>query len=470
MSGGSSSWTLKMYAKSQFWLRLLVATAVSLFVGATHAQFSASQGLIDFGAVEIGASTQPRSFTLTNVSSSEKILFLKVTADYCPSLPPAGCLEQRELDAASFHAEMDCGALIEQGQTCTVKVSFTPLAARQFIATIRLGNDVTGREVAVGLIGNGERRGTHVERRGYSKSMLTGGALYFNSFAARDMSGVKDGKIRIIAKEIKNLNKLRGSGPVQLQAVLSPKLVKDGEFSAPYIVVGVVNLDPLPPDGAHRNIDAVVDYRPPPTGDYYLYYVLAELEGPECDYDGFCVDDYVVFGDLSHYEGRSITEITSGIYFDVPAEVVEYYHAGFGHYFITPDTGEKVLLDLGQISGWTRTGESFPAWKTRPGETPVCRFFSDSFAPKSSHFYTPYGPECEALRQSTVWKNELTSFYVVGGGQNFDCRAGVPIYRLYNNGMGGAPNHRFTISYETREEMRASGWIFEGIIACSAPG
>jgi hypothetical protein len=36
--------------------------------------------------------------------------------------------------------------------------------------------------------------------------------------------------------------------------------------------------------------------------------------------------------------------------------VIEYYHAGFGHYFITANTDEIARLDDGSIAGWTRTG------------------------------------------------------------------------------------------------------------------
>lgn len=38
----------------------------------------------------------------------------------------------------------------------------------------------------------------------------------------------------------------------------------------------------------------------------------------------------------------------------------------------------------------------------------------------------------------------------------------MPIYRVYNNGHGGAPNHRFTTSLTIRARMLAAGWIPEG--------
>jgi hypothetical protein len=43
------------------------------------------------------------------------------------------------------------------------------------------------------------------------------------------------------------------------------------------------------------------------------------------------------------------------------------------------------------------------------------------------------------------------------------CATGtVPLYRLYNNGMGGAPNHRYTTSVAVFNEMIAAGWLPEG--------
>ena len=70
----------------------------------------------------------------------------------------------------------------------------------------------------------------------------------------------------------------------------------------------------------------------------------------------------------------------------IPA--VEYYHAGFDHYFMTANPEEIRILDGGAYGGaWKRTGESFTVSQTEDaGTLGVCRFFSVSFAPKSSHF------------------------------------------------------------------------------------
>ncbi len=81
--------------------------------------------------------------------------------------------------------------------------------------------------------------------------------------------------------------------------------------------------------------------------------------------------------------------------------VVEYYHAGFDHYFITPVAAEIALLDAHAppFQDWSRTGFSFNAYALAgaPAEAvAICRFFNDHFAPKSSHFYAPLGFGCEA--------------------------------------------------------------------------
>ena len=64
-------------------------------------------------------------------------------------------------------------------------------------------------------------------------------------------------------------------------------------------------------------------------------------------------------------------------------------------------------------------------------------------------------------------------FGLLSPGPAGDCPAGsVSIYRLYNNGQGAAPNHRYTTSEATRTQMMALGWIPEGygelgVIMCS---
>jgi Repeat of unknown function (DUF5648) len=156
--------------------------------------------------------------------------------------------------------------------------------------------------------------------------------------------------------------------------------------------------------------------------------------------------------------------------------MVEYHHADFDHYFVTADPNEIRTLDSGQFAGWNRTGQIFKMWAsgwiTRAS---VCRFFSASFAPKSSHFYTPVATECDKVKQDPHWIYETAAGYVdLPVPPTGNCPFGPPIYRLYNNGMGSAPNHRYTSSTQIRAEMIAQGWIPEGfgdlgVIGCSPP-
>jgi probable HAF family extracellular repeat protein len=143
---------------------------------------------------------------------------------------------------------------------------------------------------------------------------------------------------------------------------------------------------------------------------------------------------------------------------------IEYHHAAFDHYFVTAIPDEIAKLDNGTFPGWSRTGETFDVYSgEQVGTSPVCRFFSTSFAPKSSHFYTAGTGECATVQRNLDWQFEARVFYVAVPDANGNCVAGTqPVYRLYNNGMGAAPNHRYTTSLATRAAMIAQGWIPEG--------
>jgi hypothetical protein len=157
----------------------------------------------------------------------------------------------------------------------------------------------------------------------------------------------------------------------------------------------------------------------------------------------------------------------------VKVVAVEYYHAAFDHYFVTSIADEIAKLDNGTFAGWQRTGELFYVYAdVPPGSSPVCRFFSTAFGPKSSHFYTPDAPECATVKGNADWQFEGEVFSLPRPDANGGCATGVPVYRLYNNGQGGAPNHRYTTSLAMRTTMLNSGWIPEGsgalgVIMCS---
>jgi len=147
------------------------------------------------------------------------------------------------------------------------------------------------------------------------------------------------------------------------------------------------------------------------------------------------------------------------------ATAVEYYYAAWDYYFVTAFPHEIAVLDGGAFGGvWKRTGQTFPVWSDGTGGgLPTCRFFSTNFAPKSSHFYTPGAAECAGLKNSPDWQYESISFFLKLPNAAGACPAGTAVlYRLYNQGMGGAPNHRYTTSATTFQQMQAAGWLYEG--------
>jgi YVTN family beta-propeller protein len=159
------------------------------------------------------------------------------------------------------------------------------------------------------------------------------------------------------------------------------------------------------------------------------------------------------------------------------AIAAEFHHAGFDHYFHTASNPETRVLQDGVFgTAWKATQEFWRVYTAAgPGLVPVCRFFSTGFDPKSSHFYTPYAQECADLKNGNVWHFEEISYYVALPDDTGACKPGFEeLYRLYNDGQGGAPNHIYTPSRATRDAMKAKGWIPEGtgpqnVFACTPP-
>jgi hypothetical protein len=150
--------------------------------------------------------------------------------------------------------------------------------------------------------------------------------------------------------------------------------------------------------------------------------------------------------------------------------VVEYHHAAFDHYFITPDADEIALLDAHAppLQDWSRTGFSFKAYASTAAPRDavgICRFFNDHFAGRSSHFYAAHGFGCETtLTTFPDWMLEDAAlFSAILPDEAGQCPSGtIPVYRLYNNGAGGAPNHRFVTNLAERQRMIDARYTPEG--------
>ena len=70
------------------------------------------------------------------------------------------------------------------------------------------------------------------------------------------------------------------------------------------------------------------------------------------------------------------------------------------------------------------------------------------------------------LKQQGMWQYEGDVFGLglPAGlpGQGVCGTATQPLYRAYNNGMSGAPNHRYTTDPAVLDAMVAQGWSMEG--------
>ena len=187
---------------------------------------------------------------------------------------------------------------------------------------------------------------------------------------------------------------------------------------------------------------------------------------PSYDDGSITDDDFMrIASYLQGFSGGSGVEVSP---------VVEYYNASFGHYFMTADDDEVTGLDAGAYDyAFLRTGLAFNAYdQPGAGKAAVCRFFTTpgTFGPKSSHFYTANQAECEYVKNLPAWVYEKVAFYIPVP-TNGACPGGTtPIYRMFNNGQTGAPNHRFTTSLLVYQDYTATkGWSGEGIVFCAPP-
>ena len=271
----------------------------------------------------------------------------------------------------------------------------------------------------------------------------SGGFEFFNG----------SGTVRQYFERLENDSTTWTSGAIRIMLFVTQAPIVPGQgFS--YWIVTSHQLNPLQPLYDYYGYAATVAFTPPPDGIYYIYLGAFEYENICGSASGYCLDDYYTFSGQVEAAG-------GGVYnYSPTTTAVEYFHAGFGHYFTTAQADEIAGLDGGAYGGvWQRTGYTFGVWTSGAGLYDVCRFFQVYFAPKSSHFYTPLDYECAGLiAGSFVWQYEKIAYKVKlpSGGV---CPAGsIKLYPLYNNGMSGAPNHRYTTSLTVRSQMIAAGW------------
>jgi hypothetical protein len=150
-------------------------------------------------------------------------------------------------------------------------------------------------------------------------------------------------------------------------------------------------------------------------------------------------------------------------------EVVEYFHSGIKHYFMTAIDSEKSGLDANPAWGWARTGERFIAWRASAGNgTPAFRFYHDAKGVGvNTHLFTLDGAEATGLRGIPQDWLEETSGWRANLGAN-TCGPGLTqVTRAYNNRFAFRDsNHRFMTQANVVTQMKNAGWVIEGVAMC----
>ncbi|MFO1312310.1 MAG: M36 family metallopeptidase [Burkholderiales bacterium] len=141
---------------------------------------------------------------------------------------------------------------------------------------------------------------------------------------------------------------------------------------------------------------------------------------------------------------------------------VEYYNAGFDHYFVTWVPAEIANLDSGVTKGWSRTGQSFNVYSDAPaGTAAVCRIYIPP-GKGDGHFFGRDTNECAGtMAKNPTFILESPSFFHLVPPAAGNCAPGtVPVYRVFSNRADA--NHRYTTSRATRDLMVSKGWVAEG--------
>lgn len=275
---------------------------------------------------------------------------------------------------------------------------------------------------------------------------------------------------RIYFDELANQSATNTSGPLQVRLFVTTGPIYFGDTFTSWTVASWDAPQPLLPGYRYLNIDVNQALQSVPDGIYYVH--LGAFESGSACTAQWCYDDFRTFATRVQVAGGYYSN-----YYPPPSiqpggqvTAVEYFHPGFGHYFVTAQADEIAALDSGVFVGWSRTGTSFDVWTSGTGLADVCRFFTTHFAPKSSHFYTAIVSECALVKNNPIWQYEKLAFKVALPRTDGSCPVGMPLYRLYNDGTTGAPNHRYTTIPLVRDYMISQGFVPEDANTTCVPG
>ena len=123
-----------------------------------------------------------------------------------------------------------------------------------------------------------------------------------------------------------------------------------------------------------------------------------------------------------------------------------------------------------------RTGMTFAA-KTAlvrsadATRTSICRFYAPNDAGGSNTHFYGRGDDCTLLKRFSTLRHEGYAFRA-GVPTNGICQTTtlpIPVFRLFNNASASNNgNHRYVPGELYRNEMRAAGWVDEGVAFCTS--
>ncbi len=471
----------------------------------------ASPGSLAFGSVNVGSSSSAQTVTLSNTGGAAANSLVIGAA-------PAG-----------YSRTTTCGASLAAGGSCTISVTFSPTAAQAYGGSVTVTGS-GGTNISIGLSGTGAAAAS--SNVNASVSFLSFGNVTVGQTSASQTitvsnSGTAAATNMSYPAAPAKFNKSGTCAGTTLNAGASCTIVFSytptavGADNATYTFTGGGKTFPIALTGAGTST------APPPAGQLSIPSTVSmpgttvgttsaaqtvtvsntgggavavssvtssnagefTVSGSNCgtvNAGGGCTFNITFTPAAAGARSATVTivsngtgspqsiavsgtGIASGGGLPPTAVAVEYYHAAFDHYFVTAIADEITKLDNGTFVGWARTGKQFKVYTaTGAALSGVCRFFSTTFNPKSSHFYTASASECTVVKANVDWTFEDTVFYLPVPAADGSCGAGtLPVYRLYNNGQGAAPNHRLTTDTAVRTEMmnrpEATKWIPEGL-------
>ena len=406
-------------------LRWIVAVAaLALVAPQAHAykRFCASADALQFGNRVLGSSTTV-SVTITSCGN-EPWTFTDVS-------PHAS-------SGSAFHVQTTCasGRTLEAGESCTIDVTFAPLATGQTSGALWLHQTSTTPDQLVTYYGRGvstSAPGTAIAR--FAPAIVDLGSIPLGGTSAWHAVVLSNAGTAPLVPSALVIN---GRDPYDF-GTISHGGSDDcavGRAVAPGASC-TLNFTFAPRAAGTRSAQLVVD------APQLASLVALPLRGTGVD--------------------ASVGSI----------EVIEFFHAARNHYFLTTEPAEAAMIDAGGVGpGWVRTDAGFRVWPLGaqlPFATgTACRFFGTPGVGPDAHFFTAFASECEGLRSHAAWMFEGLAFRTVlpvGGA----CADGfAPVVRLYWHGTDASHvRHRYVLDRDVATAMASAGWVVEGPVFCS---